>query len=279
MKQHDTATHGQLTSSAAEIYEAFFVPALFDQWPERVLRTAELTPGDDVLDVGCGTGILARAAARQLEGSGSVTGIDINDGMLTVACSTPEAVTWRHGPAERLPFPDRSFDRVVSQFALMFFADQTRSLQEMVRVSRPGGTITVATWADIEQSPGYAAMVDLLQRLFGDDAAAALMAPFTLGTAAKLRSVIDETLPTATVTFHQGLARFDSLEAWIHTDVRGWTLADMIDDDQYEQLLAAAKQELAHFVDSNGQVRFAAPALIATDSAPAHPDDDPTLRS
>jgi ubiquinone/menaquinone biosynthesis C-methylase UbiE len=268
MNETNAVTHGQVNRSAAEVYEAFFVPALFDQWPERVLDTAQLSAGDDVLDVGCGTGILARAAARRLKGSGSVTGIDINDGMLTIARKTSEPVTWRHGPAERLPFPAQSFDRVVSQFALMFFADQKAGLQEMARVARPGGTIAVATWASIDQSPGYAAMVRLLQRLFGDEAATALRAPFTLGTKEKLHDLIDDILPDATVALHQGQARFDSLEAWIHTDIRGWTLADMIDDDQCAQLLDAANKELADFVDETGRVRFPAPALIATAPAP-----------
>ena len=71
---------------------------------------------------------------------------------------------------------------MVSQFAVMFFADKKAGLQEMARVARPGGTITIATWASIDQSPGYAAMAHLLQRLFGDEAANALMAPFSLGT-------------------------------------------------------------------------------------------------
>jgi ubiquinone/menaquinone biosynthesis C-methylase UbiE len=264
MSELDAATYGQVNRSAAEIYETFFVPALFGQWPEHVLDRAGLSTADDVLDVGCGTGILARAAARRLDGSGSVTGIDINDGMLTTARRTPEPVIWRHGPAESLPFPDQSFDRVVSQFALMFFVGQATSITEMARVARPGGTITIATWASIDQSPGYAAMIHLLQRLFGDQAANALAAPFTLGTEDKLHDLIDKILPNVTVTCHHGQARFDSLDAWVHTDVRGWTLADMITDDQYAQLLAAAKTELAHFVDDNGHVRFPAPALIAT---------------
>ena len=264
MSELDAANTGQVTATAAETYEAFFVPALFGQWPDRVLDIAGLATGDEVLDVGCGTGIVARAAARRLDGSGSVTGMDINDGMLDVARRAPESVTWRHGPAEHLPFPDQTFDRVVSQFALMFFADQAAALAEMARVTRPGGTITIATWASIDQTPGYAAMIDLLQRLFGHDTAAALQAPFTLGTEDQLTVVLSDVLPDTTITRHEGVARFDSLEAWVHTDIRGWTLADMIDDRQYAELLAAAQTELAAFAEHDGRVRFPAPALIAT---------------
>ena len=268
MNELDAATAGQVSSTAAEVYEDFFVPTLFDQWPRHVLDAAGLSAGEDVLDVGCGTGILARVASRRLEGSGSVTAIDLNDGMLAVARRHAEPVTWEHGAAEQLPFPDGSFDRVVSQFAVMFFADQRAALTEMCRVTRRGGTITIATWASIDESPGYRAMADLLQRLLGDQAAAALTAPFTLGTPDELRAMAGAILPDLVVTRHDGLARFDSLETWIHTDVRGWTLADMINDDRYRELLAVAKSELANFVDHHGRVRFPAPALIASAPEP-----------
>lgn len=271
MSELDAPTTGQVTATAAETYEAFFVPALFSQWTDRVLDVAGLSTGDDVLDIGCGTGTLTRAAARRLNGSGSVTGVDSNDGMLAVAGRAPELVSWRQGHAERLPFQAQSFDRVISQFALMFFVDQAAGLSEMARVARPGGTITIATWASVDQSPGYAAMVDLLQRLFGDGAAAALMAPFNLGTEQKLEALTSAVLPNTTVTRHEGVARFDSIEAWVHTDVRGWTLSDMIDDEQYAELLAAATAELAHFTDQKGRVRFPAPALFATAPAPTEP--------
>lgn len=264
-----------MNATAAETYEDFFVPSLFGQWPDRVLDCARLALADEVLDVGCGTGIVARAAARRLGGTGSVTGIDINDGMLAVAGRSPESVTWQHAAAEQLPFPDRSFDRVVSQFALMFFADRQAALREMARVTRPGGTITIATWASVDRSPGYAAMIDLLQQLFGDDAADALRAPFTIGTAEELAAVLEEVFPNATISCLDGVARFDSLDAWVHTDIRGWTLADRIDDAEYDQLLGAARDALADFVGDDGGVRFAAPALVAVASVHS-PDREAT---
>lgn len=253
---------GQVIASAAETYEEFFVPALFGQWPDRLLDGVDLAPGDDVLDVGCGTGVLARAAARRLDGRGSVVGVDINPGMLDVAGRAPETVSWRNAPAESLPFDDDNFDRVLSQFALMFFADQRGAISEMARVARPGGSVSIATWAEIDTSPGYAAMVQLLDRLFGADAADALRAPFTVGTEQQLLALAAEALPNASVRTLDGTATFDSIDAWVHTDVRGWTLADMIDDEQYDELLEAARVDLAPYVGSDGGVAFAAPALV-----------------
>ena len=69
---------------------------------------------------------------------------------------------------------------------------------------------------------------------------------------------------TSCVVEHPGVARFESIPAWMHTDVRGWTLSGMVDDDTFDRLLAAARDEFATFTDSSGRVKFAAPALIAT---------------
>lgn len=261
-------TAGQVVAEAAEVYETFFIPALFGQWPDKILDAAGVAVGDDVLDVGCGTGVLARAASRHVGRSGSVTGVDINDGMLTVAGRSPEPVLWRHGAAEDLPFADATFDRVVSQFSAMFFADQHRAIAEMARVARPSGRVAVATWARVEESPGYAAMVDLLDRLFGAEAAEALRAPFTIGSTEQLQAMLSPHLMDLTVDRREGEARFDSMEAWVHTDVKGWTLADMINNEQYRELLEAAEIELMEFVGADGRVSFPAPALIATGSAP-----------
>ena len=257
------AITGQVNSRAAEVYEEFFVPALFSQWTDRALALCGVGPGDRVLDVGCGTGVLARAAAELVGATGRVCGVDPNDAMRTVARQVSPGVEVLAGAAEALPFDDDTFDRVLCQFALMFFTDRSAGLREMARVLRPGGALTLLTWASVETSPGYAAMVRLLQRLFGDEPAQALLAPFAIGTANLLTQIVGEVFPDVGVEHLAGQARFPSLEAWVRTDIKGWTLRDLIDDDQYDLLQAEAQLQLAQFAGPDGHVSFSADALAA----------------
>jgi ubiquinone/menaquinone biosynthesis C-methylase UbiE len=262
MNEHEM---GQVATDAAEIYEAFFVPALFADWPGRVLRAANVQAGDAVLDVACGTGVLAREAANLVGSSGSVVGVDINEGMLAVARQRMPEVSWKIGPAESLPFEAKSFDRVVSQFGLMFFADQAKAIAEMGRVVRPGGAIAVAVWDSLEATPGYAAVAGILDEMFGPEAAKSIQAPYSLGDRQQLRSLFAEAgMDEITIQTVPGKARFSSIEAWIYTDIRGWTLADMIDDEGYEALRQYAPQKLSQFVLPDGSVAFDAPAHIVT---------------
>jgi ubiquinone/menaquinone biosynthesis C-methylase UbiE len=259
------SNRGQVSRDAAEVYDEFFVPALFQEWGARVADAARIQPGQRVLDVACGTGVLARAAAERVGASGGVIGLDINEGMLAVAARKSPQIEWRMGRAEALPFEDVYFHAVVSQFGLMFFEDRRAAIQEMVRVLRPGGRLAVAVWDSLDHTPGYAAMADLLDRLFGAEAANGLRAPFSLGDAAKLPSMFDHAgLTEVAVTTHTGTAHFPSIQDWVFTDIKGWVFADQLDDEQYALLLREAEQPLAPFVSADGQVRFASPAHIVT---------------
>lgn len=263
---------GQVSRSAAEVYDEFFVPALFEQWTERVADAAAVGPGRRVLDVACGTGVLARAAARRTGGDGAVVGLDCNEGMLEVARRRHRGIEWRQGRAEALPFADGSFDAVVSQFGLMFFEDRRAALVEMRRILAPGGSLAVAVWDGLERAPGYAAMAELLQRLFGDEVASALRAPFALGDADAFAALCASAgMPEVAIARHAGTARFSSLAAWLHTDIRGWTLAEAIDDEQFERLRREADTALAGFVTAGGGVEFPVAALIASFRAPPGP--------
>lgn len=258
-----TTREGQVTKSAAEIYDDFFVPALFREWAPRVADAAGVAPGQHVLDVACGTGVLACEAARRVGPSGRVTGLDRNDGMLAVARRKARGIEWKSGRAESLPFVAAAFDGVVSQFGLMFFEDRVAALQEMWRVLRPGGRLAVAVWSALEQTPGYATMTALLQRLFGERIANELRAPYALGDVDFLRSLFAEAgISQSDVRAVAGTARFPSIASWVHTDVKGWTLADLINERQFRALLQASETELQRFVQPDGSVTFAHPAYV-----------------
>jgi ubiquinone/menaquinone biosynthesis C-methylase UbiE len=257
------SNRGQVISSAAEVYEAFFVPALFQRWAERVVDAAHIQPGQYVLDVACGTGVLARTAAERIGTSGSVIGLDVNESMLAVASSKAPHIQWHTGRAESLPFESEQFDAVVSQFGLMFFEDRHAALHEMMRVLKPGGHLAVAVWDILDHLPGYAAMAKLLEQLFGETAAHGLRAPFVLGNVAALRTLFDEAnLPNAEITTLDGTVRFPSIESWVYTEIKGWVMADVLDDAQYERLLKEAQNVLAAFRTTDGSVTFSAPAHI-----------------
>jgi ubiquinone/menaquinone biosynthesis C-methylase UbiE len=256
---------GQVVNSAAEVYEEYFLPALFSQWGGRVARAAGVQPGDRVLDVACGTGVLARAAADLTGQAHLVTGLDINEGMLAVAQRIAPQIDWRHGQAEALPFDSSSFDKVGCQFGLMFFEDRRAAIREMVRVLRPNGRMAAAVWDKLEHSPGYAAMTALLDRLFGKAAADSLRAPFALGDPQQLRELFSSAgLPDAQIATHAGKARFPSIQSWAYTNIKGWTLADRLDDDQFNLLCAEAEGDFQEFVTADGAIEFEAPAHIIT---------------
>ncbi len=271
---------GQVISSAAEVYDEFFLPALFDAWPPELIARAAVGPGMRVLDVACGTGVLAIEAARATRPDGSVVGVDINPGMLAVARSKDPGIDWHEAPAEALPFDAEEFDAVLSQFGLMFFRDRNAAIREMLRVLRPGGRLVVAVWDSLESTPGYSGITQLLARLFGDEIADLLRAPYALGDAKALTDhLLEAGVKAPAVSPVRGEARFPSIRSWMHTDVRGWTLADKLDDAQFEELVAAAEEELGHLVSAEGTVRFDHPALIATATKPQRAASNPRVSS
>lgn len=252
--------------SPAEVYDECFVPALFRKWASVVADAAGVGPGQRVLDVACGTGALTCVVAERVGPNGSAVGLDANPDMLAVARRKPVRVDWREGRAESLPFPDRSFDAVVSQFGIMFFEDRRSALREMMRVLRPGGRLAVAVCDSLAHSPGYGALADLLQQLFGKRVADAFRAPFVLGDPQRLLSLCaDVGLDDARVTRHEGTVRFASVDAMISTErACVWTLGGMLDDAQFERLLEEARRTLRPLVTADGAISFAMPALLIT---------------
>jgi ubiquinone/menaquinone biosynthesis C-methylase UbiE len=245
----------QLSTEAAEVYESTFVPALFAEWAPLLVDLAGVTPGQSVLDVACGTGIVARTAAERLGGAGRVTGVDVNEGMLAVARRVRPDLEWRAADAAGLPFPDASFDAVLCQMALMFFPDRRRALAEMARVATSGGTVAVAVPAALEDQPAYGRFVDVVVRHAGPAARSLLGTYWACGDLEQLCALVDSAGLTVTATrTHAGTAHFPSVEAFVATEIQGSPLADRIPPEVQAAIRADASDALAPFTTPTGRV-------------------------
>jgi SAM-dependent methyltransferase len=253
--------------AAAEAYETLHVPALFQQWAPIVLDLASIRSGDRILDVACGTGVLAREAKARFGDSNRVAGIDAGAGMLAVAERLDPGVAWTQGLAESLPYDAASFDAVVSQFGLMFFADRVGAIREMLRVLAPGGRLTVAVWDSLENSEAYPLEVDLLEGRAGRDAADALRAPFVLGDKSELSAMFRSAgAVTVDISTRHGKARFPSIRTMVEADLRGWlpVMGVTLPDELIEDILNDAERVLSGYVTETGNVEFDSPAHIVT---------------
>jgi ubiquinone/menaquinone biosynthesis C-methylase UbiE len=258
----------QLAHDAAVAYEKDCVPAIFAQWAPVLAEIAGIKPGDRVLDVACGTGVLAREAAT-LAGSRGVTGLDLNEGMLAVARRLRPEIDWRQGDAARLPFQDSAFDAVVSQFALMFFQDRIAALREMWRVLAPRGRLAVAVCAPIAHSEGYTVFAGILRREAGDSAAAMVEGYFAHGDGAALQELCKAAgIAGASILTRGGWARFASIDDLVRIEIKGSPLAALVDETSYRNVLMAARQELRDFCDAQGKVSIRLDASIVAAGKP-----------
>lgn len=265
MNERSAASEEQV--AAAMAYEELFVKGLFEEWTFRVLDAVHINSGSRVLDVGCGTGVLARKAAIRIRQTGSVAGIDPNPGMLAVAEQLAPTVEWWQAIAESLPFPTQSFDAALSQFSLMFFSDRNQAISEMLRVLKPKGQIAAVVWDSIEKIPAYEAEVALLERTAGKSAADALRAPFVLGDRQDL-AVLFRNAGAASVEIEtqRGIGRFPSIRMMVEADLRGWlpVMDVVLHEEQIQHILEQAEADLSSFLAPDGSVVFETSAHIVT---------------
>ncbi|HEY2655871.1 MAG TPA: methyltransferase domain-containing protein [Solirubrobacteraceae bacterium] len=150
--QPDRRSAAFTAASVPENYSMRLGPVVFEPWAEVLLDAVGVTAGDRVADVASGTGVVARAAARRAGPEGRVVGTDVSEAMLSLAAALPlpddsAPVEYLEARADNLPFPDESFDVVLCQQGLQFFAERLDAAREMHRVLRPGGTVGAAVWA------------------------------------------------------------------------------------------------------------------------------------
>lgn len=246
----------QLAGSIPEAYEEYLVPAIFVPWGNRLVELAGLRGGESVLDVACGTGIVARLAAAALGNAKQVIGLDLNPGMLAVAADNEAGIEWREGSAEDLPFEDGKFAALFCQFSLQFFQDRVKALAEFYRVLAPGGRFLLSLPCAIEHWPGANALATSLQQHVGGDAAAIIRAPFSLNDIGTLRGLI-ETAGFSEIEIEavdQGL-HFLSAEVFIQQQIAASPLAGPVselDDTTRGALVADAALGMRDYEGSDG---------------------------
>jgi ubiquinone/menaquinone biosynthesis C-methylase UbiE len=247
----------QLSLAAAEAYESRFVPAIFGEWAPHLVETAGVAPGQAVLDVACGTGVVAREAADRMGGQGRVVGLDLNQGMLTVAGRLRPDIEWRQGDAAELAFDDGSFDVVLCQAALMFFPDRARALREMARVAAAGGAVAVQVWDRLEAQAGYRPFFEVVARHAGQEAIDLWSAYWALGDLELLAALFEAAgLRVASTRTRDGAVRFASSDELVRTEVEATPLGERIGPEVYDRLLEDAGAALRRFVTADGRVEL-----------------------
>jgi len=170
-------------------YERYFVPAIGAPLAQDLVELAELQPGEHVLDVACGTGVVTRLAAERV-GDSAVAGVDVNPGMLEVArnAARDTAIEWHEASADALPLGDATFDVALCQMGLQFFPDRLGALREMRRVLSSGGRAALNVPGPTP--PLLAVLEQALGRHFGPEAAGFVAMVFSLHEPEELRELM-----------------------------------------------------------------------------------------
>jgi ubiquinone/menaquinone biosynthesis C-methylase UbiE len=253
----------QVAGNAAETYQRALVPAVFAAWAPRVVALADLQPGERVLDIACGTGVVARLAAQQVGRTGNVIGLDLNPGMLamaaSIAYSDPDAsapIAWREASATKMPFPDAAFDVAYCQLGLQFFPDRAAALREMYRVLVPGGRLGLMVWRAIQHSPGFGVLAAALARHVSTDAAAIMRTPFALAAAEELHALMAaEDFREITIELVAGTVRFPSVTRFVQDYVGGSPLSGhvaKVSDEARAALISEVSDALTSYLGQDG---------------------------
>jgi len=245
--------------SQAEAYEKFLVPAIFAPMAADLVDRASPRSGERVVDIACGTGIVARKAARRVGRVGRVAGVDLNPTMLEVAAressGTRPLIDWLEARAESMPLDDESFNLVLCQQGLQFFPDRLAALSEMRRVLVKGGRILISVWRDVGR--GFDVLAACLGRHISVDAGGALAkGPASLRDGEELTRLMKQagfseiTLETVTVSM-----RFASPAEFVHQYVNATPLAGPVaqaSQSARDQLVDDVSEHLRDLVGKDG---------------------------
>ena len=223
----------QVEGGAAELYQRHLVPAVTAGWAVGLVDRVGLRRGERVLDVACGTGVVARVAAERVGRTGRVAGIDINAAMLGVARSLQAdagaRIGWVQASVLSLPCADASHDVVLCQLGLQFVPDRPAALAQVRRVLRPGGRLGLNVYGPIEHNPATFALAQALDRHLGPDASMTKRAEHALADAALLRTLAREAgFQRINIVTETRTVRFASVADYVHIQLAATPLASLL---------------------------------------------------
>jgi ubiquinone/menaquinone biosynthesis C-methylase UbiE len=272
MSEREKLERWQLEENAAESYERYLVPLFFAPGAQYLIELAALIAGEHVLDLACGTGIVARSAANKVGANGRVVGLDRNDGMLAVARNASSGISplieWRRADAQNIPFPDSAFDIVFCQQGLQFFPDKSAVLREAYRVLEPKGRLALSAMRPIKHNPQYNLLADTLERHIGPNAGMMMRSPFLPLSTNELRDLLKSAgFQDVRILIGIGPVRYPSIKEFIRREVASSPLAGQIkslsDDNEFAIIVRDLEAALEPYIDDDGIV-FPAETYFAT---------------
>jgi SAM-dependent methyltransferase len=251
----------QLSRSAPQAYEEFLVPAIFGDCADLLLDAVQVQPGERVLDVACGTGVVGRRAARRVGPGGAVVGVDLNATMIEIARAVGQppgsaGIEWCVADAVALPQADCAFDVACCQQGMQYLPDRYLAAGEMVRTLVPGGRLGIACWRPIGHSPAFAILMQALLRHAGPETAAVMQAPFAGPEPAEWRRLLTG-LGVGAVAIHIAIltVRFSSADEFLRRQVAASPLAEPIAalaPYRLDALTTDLEERLAPYSDDTG---------------------------
>ena len=249
-----------IDTTTAEAYENQIVPAFMVPVIKGVIDAAAPRAGESVLDVACGTGLVARLVAPLVAPGGTVSNLDFDPGMIAVGrrlvqCPTSVVLTWHCASALTMPFDDGSFDLVFCLNGLQFLPDRAAGLAEMRRVMKPGGRLVVTVLSSVDRCKGHSLVLRGLERR-GIDPAPMLKA-FSLGDPAMLQALAgDAGFSKASVRRVRALVRFPSAQHFVDALAAGAVATRhalaRLPEDQRTRFMREMGEEFRRYQDNGG---------------------------
>lgn len=197
MEENEKPFRWQMNTSGPEMYEQYVVLTWMADWSEDLIEAGQVGMKKRVLDVACGTGIVARKAAGLVGTGGRIAALDLSKGMLRVAreCAAREgatAIEWYHGDVIRMPFSSGEFDTILCQQGLQFFPDKAAALREVKRVLALKGTRALSVWGRPEESPHVPVIIEVFSEYLGEDSATIFRIACSLSSQEVLKNLVED---------------------------------------------------------------------------------------